>query len=440
MAESPAAADAAAPPRRALRMLVICYLFLGALYLSKLPPGSGPDETAHVRYVEYLAQHHRLPVFDHTHPGPDYEFHQPPLYYTLCLPSYLLAARDPAAAAQAVRFFSLLVSVALLYLTFALGRAIAPDRPWAALAAAGIVAFLPMRLYLSACIGNDGLTEVWVAAALLVMIYHLRAAARHRAGETPRPAGLSGMIATGLLIGLGVMTKSLAILLLPAAWLTAAFSARGPDRYQWRWLARDVAVVTGLVLVVAGWWLLRNQHLYGDPLAQQAFLSGFEGRSPSPQDMLHRFGLTHFSYLIWVVGWTAASFTGVFGPRFEVFLPRQVYLVTGLVSLVGGVAFARYLTKAGLSAWQRQAWWLCALVGALMVAAFVRFNISFFQAQARYIFPGLLPAAALAFSLGVEDLAPARLKRALPLAVPIGLALLSSVGLLLWILPQLEAP
>ena len=156
--------------------------------------------------------------------------------------------------------------------------------------------------------------------------------------------------------------------------------------------------------------------------------------------MLHRSGLTHFSYLIWVVGWTAASFTGVFGPRFEVFLPRQVYLVTGLVGLVGGVAFARYLMKAGLSAWQRQAWWLSALVSALMVAAFVRFNMSFFQAQARYMFPGLLPAAALAFSLGVEDLAPARLKRALPLAVPVGLALLSSVGLLLWILPQLEAP
>ncbi len=35
--------------------------------------------SAHVRYLEFLTQQHRLPVFDPAHPDPDYEFHQPPL-------------------------------------------------------------------------------------------------------------------------------------------------------------------------------------------------------------------------------------------------------------------------------------------------------------------------------------------------------------------------
>jgi len=133
------AASEPARARRALRLVVMCYLFVAVLYAAKIPAGKGPDETAHLRYVEWLAQHHSLPVFDRTDPGPDYEFHQPPLYYVLCWPSYVLA-QGGEVGGQVVRFFSLLISVALLYLTFALGRAMAPERPWCALAAAGIAA------------------------------------------------------------------------------------------------------------------------------------------------------------------------------------------------------------------------------------------------------------------------------------------------------------
>ena len=87
-AASPPPADAAGPRARlAMRVVVIAYLFLAGLYAVGIPLGKGPDETAHMRYFTYLAEHHTLPVFDRDSPGPDYEFHQPPLYYAVCLPT-----------------------------------------------------------------------------------------------------------------------------------------------------------------------------------------------------------------------------------------------------------------------------------------------------------------------------------------------------------------
>jgi hypothetical protein len=286
------------------------------------------------------------------------------------------------------------------------------------------------------------LTEVWFAAALLAMGHHLRAAARYRTGEAEGSPGPWAMISIGLFIGLGLLTKSLAVLLLPVAWLTAALAARGRERYEWGWLARDVLAATAVAMAVAGWWLVRNQHLYGDPLAQRAFLSAFTDR-PSPQQFMARFHVGLAGYVSIVIFWTLASVLGVFGPvsgnRF-VFFPIWVYIIAGAVGLLALGGFLRYLRRGRLSIWQRQAWWLLAFVGVLLLASFIRFNMSFFQAQARYLFPGALPAAALAFSLGLEELAPARLKRVLPLAAASLLGLLAFLGLPLWILPEFRLP
>ncbi len=67
--------------------------------------------------------------------------------------------------------------------------------------------------------------------------------------------------------------------------------------------------------------------------------------------------------------------------------------------------------------------------------SFVRFNLSFFQAQARYLFP-VLPAAALAFTLGLQTLFPPRSRRYMLMGAVALLALLAFVGAYLWIVPQ----
>ncbi len=425
-----------------MRAIAIAFLFIGYYYATEIPLGKGPDETAHVRYIEFLATEHRLPVFDAANPDPNYEFHQPPLYYALALPVYLLGGSNESAQ-QAVRFFTLLLSLALVYLAFGLCRMLAPEEPWAAVAAAGVVAFLPMQLGIATTIGNDALTEVLAAVGLVLMVAHLRAAARHRAGEAEAGPGLRGMAVLGLVIGLAVLTKSMALLLLPVAWLTALLGARGADGLNWRRLARDAGVATGAAAVVCGWWLARNQMLYGDPLAQAVFLEAFKGLRPSPESFMAEFKVPSVaSYVGQVMIWTAASSTGVFGPvhgnRFA-FFPGWVYFVTGLIAAVAAVGFARYLERGRLRDWQTQGWAVAGVFALLLLASFVRFNFSFFQAQARYLFP-VLPAAASAFALGLRAISPNRSPARVLMGAVILLGVLAFAGLHLWIAPQFPRP
>ncbi len=423
-------------PRRALRAITILYLFIAASYATVIPLGKGPDETAHVRYIEFLAQEHRLPVFDPKHPDPNYEFHQPPLYYLLCLPVYTLS-HGGAAGQQAVRFLSLLLALPLVYLTFALGRRLAPDCDWVAVAASAVVAFLPMQLSVSTTVGNDALTEVLCGGVLLLLVSHVAASSQVGDDGTPRRS-VHTMVWTGILVGLAMLTKSIAVLLFPIVWLAALLAARGPNGY-WRTMVGHAAAATGVALIVCGWWLVRNQMLYGDLLAQKAFLRAFEGLRPSPQTFMQQFHVTSVgSYIGQVLIWTMASVTGVFGPVYAnrfAFFPYYVYLLTGVVALAAALGFARYLGRTKLADWQRQSWWLCGAFALLLLASFVRFNFSFFQAQARYLFPAL-PAAAVAFSLGLGMLFPPRWRDAILVLAAGLLAVLAFAGLHVWIAPQ----
>jgi hypothetical protein len=414
-------------------VVIICYLFIAGIYVTAIPPGGGPDETAHVRYVQWLAQHHTLPVFDRQNPGSNYEFHQPPLYYLVSLPAYLTAPSP--GKDQALRFVNALIGIALLYLTFAFGRTIAPERPWAAVAAAAVVAFLPMHLALASSAGNDVLTEVFVAAAVLIVVRYLRSAAQYRSQPDSRVPGVRASLLAGLMIGLGLLTKSLAIVLFPTVWLALAWAARGPSGYEWRRLVRDLAAATAVALAIAGWWLLRNQALYGDLLAQKAFLIAFRDR-PSPQVMMSRYHLLPAQYAIMTIGWTIASAFGVFGEKFA-FFPYQVYVGFTAKGLAEAVSFARFVVRGKLADWQVQSWLVSALLAALLLASFIRFNLSFFQAQARYLFPAL-PPAAVALCIGLEGLAPkGRGGVALVTGVALVLAL-ATAGFFLWISPQFE--
>ena len=427
--------------RRALRPVVVLYLFLACVYAVAIPAGKGPDETAHLRYVSWLADHHTLPVFAAVDPGADYEFHQPPLYYALALPVYLAAGGEPRTGGQGVRFFTAMIGLLLVYLTFALGRALVPERPWAAVGAAGVVGLLPMQVHLATTVGNDVLTEVLVAAALLLLIRHLQAAAQTDRESDARAPGAATIAGAGILAGLGLLTKSISIVMLPVIWLGSWLAARHGGTFAWRRLGRDLLLATALAAALGGWWLARNQVLYGDLLGQRAFVSAFEDR-PSPQWYMARYHVPLPFYLIQVTLLTCASALGMFGPvrgNQFVFFPVWVYVLVGLLALFGAIGFLRHLRRTRLNEWQRQGWWLCLALFVLLAVGFVRFNFSFFQAQARYLFPAL-PAAALALALGLEEFVPVRWRAAAMIALPLALAALSLTMLPLWIVPQFLSP
>jgi len=426
------------------------YLLLACSYALTTPVDRAPDESAHRVYVQWLAEHRRLPVFD---PADEqhYELHQPPLYYALCVPLYLTsrASHGPERVTRLMRLVNVALGLAFLLATLAFARHLLPGRPWTALGVAGFVAFLPMQLALCASLNNDVLLQAFAAAVLWLLARQLRVGGSAGPNEprggastslslAPPRAQLRGgfslwqMAAVGMLTGLGLLTKSQAVFLFPVIWLAVGVGLWNRDLTARRALGL-AAVATVVALAVGGWWLVRNQSLYGDALAMRVFTQAFVGSRPTPQEMMAATGLSATQYVVrWVLWWTFRSFWGMFGPRATgrfVFYPPGVYWGLAALSLAALVGLVKWLrAPEERTARQLRALLAPALLGALVAASFVRFNMVFFQAQGRYLFPAL-PLWALLFMVGLEQLAPRRARPRVTLAVVACLFLLAAAGL-----------
>ena len=427
-------------PRGLICGLLAVYLALTGGYCALIPVGLAPDESAHLKYVQWLAEHRSFPVL---HVGQEpaaarenagYEAHQPPLYYLLAAPGYLAFRAWPDLAPHLPLLLNLLISLVVIGATYGFVRQFLPAQPRTAVAAAGILAFVPMHLALSASITNDILAEAFFALTLWLLARHLRRAEK---GEPDR-----GPAWVGVCCGLGILTKSLCLLLLPVAWAGLLLASQRDKGLDARAAARKIAIVTLLAALLGGPWLMRNQVRYGDPLAGRAFMAAFTDR-PTPRTMMENPSapLSPLAYSLLVASWTYASFWGGgwhrLPPRSDyIFFPNWIYVLLGVIALASLGGFCRWLVRRRREAWQRQGLLVSALLTALVLAAFVRFNLQFFQAQGRYLFPAL-PVGAFIFATGFRSLFSTERDSPLALLPALGLALLSALALPLWILPDL---
>lgn len=81
-------------PHLILALLVILYIVVALAHACLAPLTTGPDELAHYEYVNFIANHHRLPLTTAERSQASYKSDQPPLYHLIAaLPAALL---DPA--------------------------------------------------------------------------------------------------------------------------------------------------------------------------------------------------------------------------------------------------------------------------------------------------------------------------------------------------------
>jgi 4-amino-4-deoxy-L-arabinose transferase-like glycosyltransferase len=380
-----------------------------------------------------------------------YEAHQPPLYYLLGTPIWAATRGLPEETRAAVlRLLSTLLGAVGVLLIYRLGRIVTPAEEALALGATAFAAFLPMRLATAAAIGNDLLAETVFSGTLVLL-----------AGTIRYGISSGRSVGIGLMLGVGLLSKSTCLLLFPVAALgmMLAFGRRDPEgalgsstppplppspkrrggnpevpdstpplRFGegagGRGLATLAAHLAGtfaLALLVGGWWLARNQRLYGELFVAETFVRYFQ--DTARPELFMRLGYSFASYLfLLVIPLTFRSFWGVFGhmqihmgvlttttpDRTPLLPPSWLYpllLVPTVASLVGLVR--AYLRREAMEERSRACWAVLVVTWLLVGAAFLRFNTAFFQAQGRYLFPAMAPIALL-FVLGLQSLAPAK--------------------------------
>ncbi len=403
--------------------ILAVYLLAGVLFVTLTPAWQAPDEPAHYNYVHYLATQGSFPVlvagcYDQPYLqtltshrfAPElsieplcYESHQPPLYYLLAAPLFWVSQ----GSLTALRLLSVALGAGVSTLAFIIGWMIFPYRPAIAYGAMAFVAFVPMHLTMMASVNSDTLAELIFAGLLLLLTRRLLA---------DSPASLRGDVGLGLLLGLGLLTKTTIyvalILVAVTLWLEAA---RQPGGLDWPKLARRALVVFGVALLLILPWYSRNAALYGpfdilglarhdEVVVGQLRAADFIAQV-GRRVYLKDFALTTFHSFWGQFGWMAVP------------MNERVYQLLGLLTLIAaaglvGGAIDRLLKYKSLSAInlsayrsaspRRLALGLMGLTVGLVVLAYIGYNVQFVQFQGRYLFPALIPAG-LFFTLGLSE-------------------------------------
>src|SRR5690606_11223495 len=191
---------------------LLSYVVLATIYSIVTPIFEASDELWHYPMVQHIATTGQLPVQDPANIGPwRQEGSQPPLYYMIAAlltagidtsDMNIIRRQNPHAdigvvlpdrnanmithrtnletfpwrgtvlAVHVASFFSIALGLGTVYMTYLLGREIFPTELVIRLAAAALVAYLPMFLFISGSVNNDNLSN-FAGSLLLLLIVRL---------------------------------------------------------------------------------------------------------------------------------------------------------------------------------------------------------------------------------------------------------------------------
>jgi hypothetical protein len=175
----------------------------------------------------------------------------------------------------------------------------------------------------------------------------------------------------------------------------------------------NLLAIFSLALLLSLWWFARDAAVYGlfdltGRLRHDAVVVG------QPRTVLGLEAARHFVVVTFKSFWAQFGWMGIL-------VDQRIYLLlavlTGMAALGLVLWIAQRLPK--LPAEQKWALGLLALTFLLILAGLLQYNLTFIQAQGRYLFPAIVPIA-IFFVLGLRELA--RRRWLLPATLAAGLA------------------
>jgi hypothetical protein len=495
--------------RRWLALILILFVLLGSTYALVTPVFEASDELWHYPMISHLADGNPLPVqvFDPRQAGPwNQEASQPPLYYYLGAaltfwiePSDMeevrwlnphvdngvitadgntnLVIHNPAAnpwqgtllAVRIVRLFSVLLGATTVYLTYRIGREVAPSRPEIALGAAAANAFLPMFLFISGAVNNDNLAIPLASLTLLLLILMVKheRMSRLEGQSNGLSATIQRIVLLGVVIGLAVLTKEGTLGLIPlavgtmgvVAWQQgeqgrAAHHSPSTMRRLPAILLKTLAYSAVMflpILLIAGWWYYRNIQLYGDWLGWNAFIAVL-GQRAHPASLNQLWGESSgFMMAYW----------GLFG-GVNVPMASWIYrLLNGVVvvSVVGFVIYAIQLLRVEIKELVRRvgnppyiqlrrllilverhfSLLVCVLFAAAVVYGLIQWATTTWSSQGRLVFTAI-SALTVLMVVGLVGWLPSRAATWVVGALGAFLLVVAALAPFLWIRPAYQPP
>ena len=419
-------------------LMLIVFVILATAFSLVNPIYESTDELHHTRYVRYIQVTGQLPV--QSGEGARIQAHHPPLYYLLAAlasawvqpdrswdvepehnpfwqyrafevgadnKNFYIHLRDedfPYTGVTLIVHIARSVNVALgavmVWLTYRIARRMFPQRPALALGAMAVVAFNPQVLYMSGSVNNDVIAGATGAAVMYAGV-----------DAIGKPMTDRRAAALGALFGLALLAKFNLLFMLPvvelAVWLSAngtaknAESAKNEKRTSVpcavKSFLRANVILLAVAGLIAGWWFVRNQMLYGETTGVEKMNALWGGRDP----------LRDFSLAVQEIPYSWSTLWGRFGYG-QIPMPDAVYqivLVVCLLALVGlwigWFRHGRHMERTRVAQLGVVAFTVLLFAGAV----FGYMTISTAGPNGRFFFPAL-PALALLIALGLMEWPP----------------------------------
>ena len=442
-----------------LWLILIPYFVIGISYIMLNPLWEAPDEIHHYPMVQYLQTNSlNLPSQAEGTVGLwQQEGNQPPLYYIFgaILTSMIntddidhvmrvnphadigiirpdgnvnrlvhhaenetFPSSGAVLATYILRFFSLILGAGTVYVTYQTAKLIFPDSTEIALLSAGINAFIPMFVYISASVNNDNLSNLLANLLVFILIHTLL---------NQKKPSLKTYVIIGIITGAGLLSKLNIGLLIPVvAMVLFILSLRHRD---WKPLIIGGFISGGLTILIAGWWYWRNFQLYGDPTALDRFLE-IVGRRAEPAT-LAQLWTERDSFVL--------TFWGLFG-SINVPMPHILYLgfnwIGGLALFSGIVVFLKKIIR---DKGKRLATALPIVWSLMVLIAVMRWSSITPASQGRLIY-GAISSISLVMACGLLYWLPQKIQKLVTIIIICSMAIIAGLQPFLIIAPAYAQP
>ena len=393
--------------------ILISFLIIGTLFAWRVPDWQAPDEPAHYNYIAEVASGELLPVIEMGDWDNDYleelkandfafefiadldtvqyENHQPPLYYWISAPVFMLNDGN----LFALRMVSVIMATITVALAYHITINIFPERKHLALAVMSFVAFLPQNVHMLASVNNDALAGLVIALLMLLCIKYLK-------GENVKVWHI------GLVTGITFITKTTIYFMAGVILIVIFMRWRQSKEHDFTSLIRQYirfGIPAG-VFALSYWG--RNIRVYGFP----DFL-GLQAHDEIVVGQLRRaeFIATQGMDAYWREAFftTFHSFLGQFGwmearlaDAIPLIIPYALLLLflglSGLLIYAIGI----FRKEENIDRSQIQIWMMFGFILLLALAQYLYYNITFVQFQGRYLFVAIIPIA-VALATGIDS-------------------------------------
>lgn len=251
------------PEARTIRFIIMgTWMVMAVNNIGRIPDYVGMDVGHHLEYIAYIADHGRVPFAQE-----GWQMFMAPFYYII---SAALLHLVPLSLGfdvmrMVLRVIPLLCGLGQFELCYRTVSCVYPDREDLKCIGTIIGGFLPMNVYISQVVGNEPLSGFLSGTVVLLMIGNFFGSSQ--------PSTRIYLL-MGLLLGLAILTKPTAILLVPPLLLLVTHMALKKNSFVWETVANvlgRMVLVLGVALAVSGWYFVRNWLHFG-----RFFLGGWD--------------------------------------------------------------------------------------------------------------------------------------------------------------------